>query len=144
MTFILPDFKNASWCARMRAAIDCGHLSRAEVMTDGYRVNDEARRVLDADVPPGVIADVEAALAEVRPQVTKHFAMSLTRFEGPSFLRYEAGGFYKRHCDCLPNESEFPRRISLVLFLTTAGTGVGCCEGGTLRLHDAPEGRRSV
>jgi predicted 2-oxoglutarate/Fe(II)-dependent dioxygenase YbiX len=45
-----------------------------------------------------------------------------------------SGGFYRVHRDLiLDRDHEFPRRISVVVFLTTAGVG---CEGGALRLHE--------
>jgi predicted 2-oxoglutarate/Fe(II)-dependent dioxygenase YbiX len=127
--FIHAGFWSAERCARVRHAIDGGEQSSAEVYEDGFRVDETVRRTLEVDVDPIVVRDVTESIAEVRPSVSRFFAMPLVASEGPGFLRYPPGGFYLPHRDCLPGaHDQFPRRIAIVLFLNDA-------EGGMLRLY---------
>ena len=130
MIFIAPDFWSAERCDRVRTAIERAELSRAEIFETGYRVDERVRRTFEAEVDPDITRDAEESIAAVRPRVAEFFATTLVGSEGPAFLRYPAGGFYRAHRDCLPaDDEEFPRRISVVLFVT------GACEGGVLRVY---------
>jgi predicted 2-oxoglutarate/Fe(II)-dependent dioxygenase YbiX len=118
--------------------MDRGQSEAAEIFVDGYVVDEEVRRTFDVAVDPGTIRIVERALAEFRAEISRFFGEALTGTEGPGFLRYPRGGFYRVHRDRLDEPGQkFSRRISLVLFLTDAGQGVGDgrCEGGSLRLY---------
>jgi predicted 2-oxoglutarate/Fe(II)-dependent dioxygenase YbiX len=118
--------------------MDRGRASSAEIYRDGFVVDDQVRKTFDVDVEPETIGEVERALAGARADVSRFFGASLTGTEGPGFLRYPAGGFYRAHRDRLENPGDpFPRRVSVVVFLSsaTAGHGDGCCEGGALRLY---------
>jgi predicted 2-oxoglutarate/Fe(II)-dependent dioxygenase YbiX len=131
--FRCPQFQTPAWCARMCAAIDHGRLSAAEIYDGDYRVDDDVRRTFEADVDAAVVREVEDAIAAVRPQVSRFFGTPLVGAEGPGFLRYRQGGFYAPHRDSLADaDDRFPRRVSLVLFLSA-------CEGGTLRVWDDAE-----
>jgi len=133
MTFVIPDFWDAAMCARVRMAMDRGRASRAEIYLDGYRVDEDARRAFDIDVEDEAVDEVQRAIEATATQVAQFFRMSLSGEEGPGFLRYACGGFYGVHRDVAPGwDDGFPRRISVVIFLTTAGAG---CEGGSLRLY---------
>jgi predicted 2-oxoglutarate/Fe(II)-dependent dioxygenase YbiX len=116
--------------------MDRGHASCAEIYAAGYRVDDTARRAFEVEVDETVIDEVQRALDSIRGQVAQFFGTPLSGEEGPGFVRYPCGGFYRAHCDVAPGHEEFPRRISVVVFLTTAGVEF---EGGTLRLY----GRRT-
>jgi len=88
---------------------------------------------MEVDVDSTTAEEVQRSIASVCALVARFFDISLSRDEGPGFLRYFAGGFYRRHCDVLSDgDEEFPRRISVVMFLTTAGEQ---CEGGSLRIY---------
>ena len=136
--FVLRDFLEPEECARLRAAIDASPLTPAEVLSDTYCVDARARRTLEADVAPQIVADVEQALASVRARVSAFFDMRLVAAEGPGFLRYTPGSFYGPHRDVIdPEGDRFPRRISVIVFLSSATdvAGEGACEGGTLRVY---------
>ena len=122
--------------------MDRGVDSPAEIWTDGYQVDERVRRAIDVEVDPATVAEVEHALADARPRIADFFGMPLIGQEGPGFLRYPCGGHYRLHCDTAPQWSgEFLRRISVVLFLSSAGKGDGAAgEGGSLRLHSWPDG----
>lgn len=129
MLFVRSDFCGPMERSRIRAAIGNAHMLPAEIYSDGYRSDQQARRAYEVEVDDDVIVDVQRALETVRPEVARFFDIPLTGDEGPGFVRYLAGGFYRRHCDVL---DEFPRRISVVLFLTTSGIE---SEGGALRIY---------
>ena len=133
MIFVRPEFYLASDCMRIRAAMDSGVASPAEIYEDDYRVDQDARRAFEVDVADDIIDEVQRALDRIRPEVSQFFGIALGGDEGPGFLRYLAGGFYRRHRDVLSGSGEdFPRRISVVMFLTSAGER---CEGGALRIY---------
>jgi len=133
MMFVRPEFYLPSDCMRIRAAMDSASASPAEIYADGYRVDEEARRALDVEVADDITNDVQRAIDRIRPEVAQFFGIALSGDEGPGFLRYRMGGFYGRHLDLSPEWDELlPRRISVVLFLTSAGEQ---CEGGSLRVY---------
>ena len=130
MIFIAPDFWSAEQCERVRAAIGRAELSPAEVFESDYRVDESVRRTCEADVEPDILRETEESITGVRPRVAEFYATTLVGSEGAAFLRYGVGGFYRRHRDCLPDsDAKFPRRISVVLFVTDT------CEGGALRIY---------
>ena len=113
--------------------MDRGQSSPAEIHADGFVVDSQARRTLEVEVDSTTVAEVERSIASVSERVSRFFGIPLAGDEGPGFLRYPAGGFYRRHRDVLSDSDEdFPRRISVVMFLTSAGER---CEGGALRIY---------
>ena len=135
MMFVLPEFWGPSDCIRIRTAMDRGRASQAEIYADGYRVDEEARRAFEVDVDDEIVEEVQRAMDGTRSKVAHCFDTQLVGEEGPGFLRYVPGGFYRVHSDTAPGwDDDFPRRISIVVFLTTAGAD---CEGGSLRLYGA-------
>ena len=137
--YVRPRLVDRGLCARIRAAMDSGVSEAAEVYVDGYVVDDHARRTLDVSVDDQVVDLVERLLEAVRPDASVFFRETLRASEGPGFLRYAVGGFYRAHHDVGGGpEDAFPRRVSVVLFLTDAGpgSGAGRCQGGALRLHN--------
>jgi predicted 2-oxoglutarate/Fe(II)-dependent dioxygenase YbiX len=138
MTFVIPEFWDADMCARVRTAMDRGRASCAEIYSDGYCVDEDARRAFEIDVEGEAVDEVQRAIEATTTQVAQFFRMPLSGEEGPGFLRYACGGFYRVHRDVAPGwDDGFPRRISVVVFLTTAGAG---CEGGALRLYTGSRG----
>ena len=133
MMFVLREFWKPAACSRVRTAMDRSHGTAAEIYSDGYRVDENARRAFDVDVDPDTVEEVQRDIDAVRLQVAQFFGITLSSEEGPGFLRYEYGGFYRLHCDIAAGlDDSFPRRISIVVFLTSAGCG---CQGGSLRLY---------
>lgn len=140
--FVKPGFFDKARCATVRAAMDRGRAEAAEIYVSGYVVDERVRRTSDVTVDPGTVRLVEDAFEDVRAEVSAFFGVILSAAEGPGFLRYLPGGFYRRHRDRLDEPAqEFSRRVSLVLFLTDAdrGAGDGRCEGGALRLYAAAD-----
>jgi predicted 2-oxoglutarate/Fe(II)-dependent dioxygenase YbiX len=137
--FVRPALWDAATCARIRAAMDRGRQEPAEIFRGDYVVDGDVRRTLDIEVDAATIGEVEETFERLRGEVSLFFGTALTGAEGPGFLRYLAGGFYRAHQDALEEAvgEAHARRISVVLFLTTAGgRDDGRCEGGALRLYD--------
>jgi predicted 2-oxoglutarate/Fe(II)-dependent dioxygenase YbiX len=134
MMFVRPEFCLASDWMRIRAAMDSGAASPAEIYyADDYRIDEGTRRAFDVEIADDVINEVQRAIDAIRPEVAQFFGIALSGDEGPGFLRYLTGGFYRCHRDAAREcDERFPRRISVVLFLTTAGEQ---CEGGALRIY---------
>ena len=136
--FVKPGFLDKAACATVRAAMDRGRAEAAEIYVSGYVVDERVRRTSDVSVDPRTVRLVEEAFAGVRAEVSGFFGVTLSAAEGPGFLRYLPGGFYRAHRDSLDEPGqEFSRCVSLVLFVTDAdgGAGDGRCEGGSLRLY---------
>jgi predicted 2-oxoglutarate/Fe(II)-dependent dioxygenase YbiX len=136
--FVVPALCDGARCARLRAAINSGRATPAEIYVDGYVVDPEVRRTFDVDVDAATLAEVQRIIDGVRDDAAYALGFDLTASEGAGVLRYLQGGFYRAHCDRISDGSdEWPRRVSVVLFLTTAGSGPGAgfCEGGALRLY---------
>jgi predicted 2-oxoglutarate/Fe(II)-dependent dioxygenase YbiX len=139
--FVRPSLWDAATCARVRAAMDHGRPEPAEIYRGDYVVDADVRRTLDIEVDAATICEVEQTFERLRGEVSIFFGTALTGAEGPGFLRYLAGGFYRAHQDALEEAAgeTHARRISVVLFLTTTGgRDVGRCEGGALRLCESP------
>jgi predicted 2-oxoglutarate/Fe(II)-dependent dioxygenase YbiX len=143
---LYPDFADTTACADVRRAMDAGRGSQAEIFDAGFRVDVAVRRTFDIEVDRATVARVEELFAVVRDDMARAFDRTLRGAEGPGFLRYVTGGFYRRHRDALDaGDGEFPRLLSLVLFLT--GTGLSesglprpdACTGGALRLYGAAD-----
>jgi predicted 2-oxoglutarate/Fe(II)-dependent dioxygenase YbiX len=113
--------------------MDLGESTPAEVHASGFVVDRHVRRTLDVEVDSTTAAEVERSIASVCGRVARFFGVPLSGDEGPGLLRYLPGGFYRRHDDVLADAGdEFPRRISVVVFLTSAGEHSA---GGALRLY---------
>jgi predicted 2-oxoglutarate/Fe(II)-dependent dioxygenase YbiX len=119
--------------------MDAGTPEQAEVLGDGFELQQNVRRAMQIDVADAVLAMVDAALDAVRIQVASFYGLVLQSREGASFLRYETGGFYKPHVD-RAHVPSWPltekRQITIVLFLESSREAEpsGGFSGGILRL----------
>jgi SM-20-related protein len=135
---IVPAAWDAASCAAIRAAMDRGIATAAEIYDGGFVVDAATRRAFDVEVDAHTLDAVELRLAALRARISTYFDVTLTGAEGAGFLRYEAGGFYRRHVDWIGEDREpFRRRVSIVLFLSGSGATApsGECSGGALRLY---------
>jgi predicted 2-oxoglutarate/Fe(II)-dependent dioxygenase YbiX len=136
---LLPGFLDAATCRRFRAAMDRGTSEAAEVLDSAIVIDEGIRRASSIEIDPQTLEAVEGTLDEARTIVEAYSGLTLGAREGPSFLRYGPGGFYRRHCDqatASPWPQASRRQMSLVLFLTGARSGVtpGEFDGGELLL----------
>lgn len=133
---MLRHFWSEEECTRVRTAMDAGILEAAEVVDDGYALQQEVRQSSYVEVTAPIQTWIDARLIEARVAAAMHFGVRLERNEGAGLLRYAHSGFYRRHVDAAPG-GEWPRVISIALFLN--GAGGSSFSGGTLRLY--PPGR---
>jgi predicted 2-oxoglutarate/Fe(II)-dependent dioxygenase YbiX len=137
--FISPDVMDAPTCRRVQAAMDAGTPEPAEVLADGFEIQDDVRRATQIEVADTVLAMVDATLDAVRIPIASFYRLVLQSREGASFLRYETGGFYRPHID-RAHVPSWPlterRQITAILFLESARDvePSGGFNGGVLRL----------
>jgi predicted 2-oxoglutarate/Fe(II)-dependent dioxygenase YbiX len=125
--FIRDDFLSPETCARFRSEM-LASASRKGVVFAKARgvvaVDEDVRRVLRSDVSKATEALIRSQLEKLKPALAKHFQTSLSGFEGPYFLRYRPGDFFKTHRDLsydTPSQVE-DRRVSVIIFLNGAAT----------------------
>lgn len=133
--FLTPDE-----CLAIRRGMDRGKVERAEVLAGGIRPDFQARLASLVEPPPDLVTDIEAKLDACRGQVAQALGVSLGEREGPGFIRYPAGGFYRAHRDRGDDPHWEPaarRAVALVLFLNASRASgfEGDFDGGILRLY---------
>src|SRR5690348_9278555 len=120
--FVAPRFLDPAMCAQLRAEMRASEQVPGTVGIEGarYAVDRRVRRVVMADIGDGPSELVRSRVLALKPDVEKHFAMTLTDFQRPQFLRYAPGDFYARHRDRNPDSAaalSTARRVSVVIFL---------------------------
>ena len=134
--FLEPDA-----CARICAAMDAGEVEPAEVLAEDRPTSEDlaVRRAASVEVDVSTLAMVEAELDRSRRPIARFFRSRLGAREGPGFLCYAPGGFYKPHRDRAVSadwRDASRRLVTLVLFLNQD------FRGGELRL--LPDDDRSL
>jgi predicted 2-oxoglutarate/Fe(II)-dependent dioxygenase YbiX len=131
-------------CRRVRAAMETGASAPAEVLADIIEVQGQVRRAAEIDVADDIIALVGRHLDAHLDPIAALYRLPLDSREGPSFLRYASGGFYRRHVDRahVPSwPSSARRQVTAVLFLGSSleVEPSGEFGGGALRLFPDEE-----
>jgi predicted 2-oxoglutarate/Fe(II)-dependent dioxygenase YbiX len=102
-----------------------GIVEPAEVLDTGATLDVAARRATSIDVDQVTLDVVEAMLDGVRAAIGVACLIPLVGREGAAFLRYEPGGFYRRHRDRAA-DAEWPwaarRLISVIVFLNSSSS----------------------
>jgi SM-20-related protein len=137
--FIAADVLDARSCRRVQDAMDAGSAEQAEVLAEGFELQQDVRRATQIDIADAVMAMVDDALDAMRAPIASFYGLELQSREGASVLRYETGGFYKPHVDraYVPSWPMTERRqITIVLFLESSREAEpsGGFSGGVLRL----------
>ncbi len=119
-------FFDAGTCERLREEIRGAVGEAATILRAGAKeVDEEVRKVTGTDVSPMAQALVTDRLTAITPDLERHFRVTLSGYEEPSFLRYRAGDFYVAHRDVLddPGDAAWlrPRKVSVVVFLNEPG-----------------------
>lgn len=145
--YVRPDFLDPAACRRVRKAMDRGIAEPAEVFAPDVTLDVAARRASSVDIDAVTLEAVEAKLDAARDVIAAYYNLSLVAREGPGFLRYGPGGFYRRHRDrsvdaAWPGASQ--RLISVVVFLNSSrsGSARGDFSGGELLIF--PESPHEV
>jgi predicted 2-oxoglutarate/Fe(II)-dependent dioxygenase YbiX len=89
--------------------------------TGEFVVDPTARRVKWVELPAENVTLIASRLEDVRPEVARHYGLTLTGQQSPQFLAYGQGDFYRPHRDNTEERdasgSSSERRVSAVLFL---------------------------
>ncbi len=116
----------------------------------GYRLDETRRSVGDAKVPKSESTEIKRSLLDLNPDLERHFGMPLEwGGEGPDFLVYRPGDFFKPHKDNeenppAPNSRVLRRRVAVVLFLNRHSREYreNCFGGGLLNFYGLLDGPR--
>jgi SM-20-related protein len=141
--FAVPDFLDSVSCARIAADVSLNASEPGRVGLGSHgdegRVDQTIRKVLGSTIPEPTRRSIEDHLTRVTPRLESHFQISLGACDGPHFLMYGPGAFYKPHHDVASTtESDAARRaVSVVLFLNDRADSptLNCYGGGSLRFH---------
>jgi predicted 2-oxoglutarate/Fe(II)-dependent dioxygenase YbiX len=131
--------------AAVRQAMDLGQTEEAEILGDLAEFQEDVRRAQLINVDEATLRLVEARLDAIRDGVAESLGLQVTSREGAGFLRYQAGGFYRRHVDWA-RSAAFPeaadRRVTVVVFLGAASEDDPNADfsGGSLRLFPGNAG----
>jgi len=145
--FVAPGVMDGATCRLVRASMDAGTREVAEVFAGDIEVREAVRRAHSLEVPEAILDIVGRVLDAQRDAIGAYYGCTLGEREGAGLLRYDAGGFYRRHVDRADAASWLGaarRAITVVLFLASSRDvdPTGACLGGHLRLHlggvDAP------
>ncbi len=146
--FVIEGFLDSAECERLRVEIDTSSAEPARITRHGQDdlVDGDYRRAKVAKITKSTKSLLGARLHRLQPQIAQHFRLTLADYEGPQFLAYDPGCFFRAHNDSNshPDAADYikSRRISLVLFLNTESRepAEGCYGGGQLTLYGLLEG----
>ncbi len=150
--FVIEEFFDRDLCRDIRAKVDQAAHAEATVGSEkpDFEVDRKVRSVSWAKVDPPVVELVKSRLADVTPDLDRHFATALGGFQPPQFLHYREGDFYQAHRDSSAHADASPiskaRRVSAVIFLNARSEDpeAGAYGGGALTfygLFDDPVGQ---
>jgi SM-20-related protein len=137
--FTAPAFLDVFTCLRIQRAMDAGLVEPAEILEKGTQAADDVRRASSVEIAADLVALVERRLDAIRETIAGFFNVPLTDREGPGFLRYREGGFYRPHRDrgidpAWPDAAR--RQVAVVVFLNSSldAAARGEFSGGALQL----------
>ena len=94
-----PGFLTPDECVLIRHDMDVGAVEEAEVLLGGVQRRIQVRNASLIEPSDPVISLVETRLESCRELVAASQQLALGRREGPGFIRYPDGGYYKVHRD---------------------------------------------
>jgi SM-20-related protein len=123
--FVIEDFFAIDSRFGLRAEMDVSAFEKATVVKDGQDgqegiLDEESRKVLGVRVSEETRREVRERLRGIRPSLEQQFRVSLSRkCQGPDFLIYHPGGYYRPHHDASDGSPDNvrARRVSVVVFL---------------------------
>jgi SM-20-related protein len=120
--FAVEGFFDRDFCSQLRKDMRTG-ISSVALVGSGreFVVDRQFRSVLQVDVNAVSTALVRTRLIDVKPDLERHFDVTVTDCQGPQFLHYVTGDFYQRHRDRRSDQyasaMSKSRQISAVIFL---------------------------
>jgi predicted 2-oxoglutarate/Fe(II)-dependent dioxygenase YbiX len=135
--FVRKGFLDAENCKRLRNII-AASPGRPAIVADGNEesLDPYTRQTTQITVDDQARNEIRNRLLEIKPDLEKHFGVSLKDCELPRFLFYQAGDFFARHRDKTdnPNLSDAikNRQVSVIILLS----GGEMFSGGALTFYD--------
>jgi len=138
-----PDFLTPNECRLIRQGMDRGAVEAAEVLEGGARQDSCVRNASLVEPQGPFIHLVETRLEACRRLIGTSLQLALGEREGPGFVRYPDGGYFRTHRDH-GRDPAWPgaerRAVSMVIFLNSSDrVRDGDFDGGVLRLFQ-PDG----
>jgi predicted 2-oxoglutarate/Fe(II)-dependent dioxygenase YbiX len=122
--FVIRDFLDRSLCQQILAESQQATEFQPAQIHKGqgqFAVDETIRKVQETQLSRSTIQAVSQQLQVVKPKLEVRFQVKLVDCQGPSFLFYRAGGFYRPHKDrdFSKNHSHINqrRRVSTVIFI---------------------------
>jgi SM-20-related protein len=125
--FAIEGFFDRDPCSQLCADVRAG-ISSVALVGSGreFVVDRQFRSVNQVEVNDASTTLVRRRLTGVKPDLERHFNVTLTDCQGPQFLHYVTGDFYQRHRDRRGDQNASPisksRRVSAVIFLNGTST----------------------
>jgi SM-20-related protein len=148
--YIVPQFQPEHACQELiKIMASSPKRQGLTVGTGGTSRLDERRRsVGDAKVPKAATAVLMQSILALQPELERHFGMPLEwGGEGPDYLVYQSGDFFKPHRDTdeyppVPDSRIRRRRVAVILFLNRYSDEYreDCFGGGLLNFYGLLEG----
>jgi len=140
--FAVEGFFDRDLCSQLRAEMRAG-ISSVALVGSGreFVVDRQFRSVNQVQVNDVSTALVRTRLIGVKPDLERHFDVTLTDCQGPQFLHYVTGDFYQCHRDRRSDQNASAmsksRLISAVIFLNGTSTEPrdGMYGGGALTFY---------
>ena len=148
--YVVPEFLAEPACQELIDIIAAAPKRRGKTIGGGgkSRLDESRRSVGDAKVPEAATFEVKQSLLDLKPDLERHFGMPLEwGGEGPDYLAYRAGDFFRRHIDNVeyppaPNSRILRRKVSVILFLNRHSREYreNCFGGGLLNFYGLLDG----
>jgi len=123
--FVIKNFFDAQSCERFYLEARLASKHQATVVNkSGKRVAEDFRKTKQAEVSATTVAVVRERLLAVQPRLESHFDVTLSGCQGPEFLVYKVGDFFRAHRDST-DDPDYPddvqyvqkRQVSVIVFL---------------------------
>jgi len=148
--FIIPEFLSEPECRELIAIMAASPKRPGVTIAGGgkSRLDETRRSVGDAKVPDQATAGLRQSLLDLHPALETHFHVPLELgVEGPDYLVYQTGDFFKPHVDNYenppaPNSRILRRRVAVVVFLNrhSREQEENCFGGGLLNFYGLLDG----
>jgi len=148
--YLVQNFLSGPSCAELIDIIAAAPKRRGKVIAGGGadRTDESRRSVDDVKVPKELTTNVRQSLVDLKDDLQRHFGIPLEwGGEGPDYLLYRAGDFFKPHADNeeyppAPNSIVIRRRVAVILFLNRHSREYdeGCFGGGLLNFYGLLDG----
>jgi len=139
---VIDDFLEPLLCIEVaseiaRSAVEKGTVGIRSEDGEG-RLDETVRKVLRAKMATSTKRAMNERLDRLTPCLAEHFHLTFTGRDGPDFLRYDRGAFYKPHEDAHGAGADGRHRaVSIVVFMNARAEHPcpGAYGGGLLNFH---------